>query len=389
SCMRCPMWVIRLFLPMLTITCLFTAGCGIQTLSLHEPVDLFRASFREKLGAQSAFAKDFLACTMQAYDERTALAPETERAGSSSSVASSADDVKPDSSAVSPIRALIERVKAKRQIQADSLLVLEDLVQDWKDESHQRLDLNKLNKVVDMIQQWQDHLDFDEDDLAQDSSRFAQLLLAYNKAYFGDLQFAVEPNVSGVGIRAVTKVTSSGFTDRNGNSWIFPGLSLDVAKEAGKPFAVSAAPVDSQRISADLARVFLEAFFDAAFRVPAVQGATALHVEWKNSERPYPAFNADRPPISLDALARITRDALRAEAAVTSLVGKTVRGGSVFSIQNETVAATLETAAGVIAKKLVEHEGFCYYEVITAQERTAARSPSAQGLSIGPTTVIE
>jgi len=184
-------------------------------------------------------------------------------------------------------------------------------------------------------------------------------------------------------------VTSSGFTDRNGNSWIFPGLSLDVGKGAGKPFAVAAVPVDSQRISADLARVFLEAFFDAAFRVPAVQGATALHVEWKNSERPYPAFDADRPPISLDALARITRDALRAEAAVTSLVGKTVRGGSVLSIQNETVAATLETAAGVIAKKLVEHEGFCYYEVIEAQQRAAGRSPSAQGLSIGFKTVIE
>jgi hypothetical protein len=67
--------------------------------------------------------------------------------------------------------------------------------------------------------------------------------------------------------------------------------------------------------------------------------------------------------ISLDALARVTRDALRAEAAVTSLVGKAVRGGSVFSTQNETLAATLETAAGVIAKKLVEHEGFCYFQV--------------------------
>jgi hypothetical protein len=361
------MLVTRFLSPILTITCLFATGCGIPTLDLHEPVDLYRASFREKLGAKPVLVKEFLACTRQAYDERTGLAPGTGRAGLSSSDTSSTDDNKPGSSDVSPIRALIERVKAKRQIQADSLSVLEDLVQDWKDESHQRLDLNKLNKVIGVIQQWQGHLDFDEDDLAKDSSRFAQLLLAYNKAYFGDLQFAAEPTVSGVGIRAVSKVTSSGFTDRNGNSWIFPGLSLDVAKGAGKPFAVSATPVDSQRISADLARVFLEAFFDAAFRVPAVQGATALHVEWKNSERPYPAFDADRAPISLEALARITRDALRAEAAVTSLVGKTVRGGSVFSMQNEAVAATLETAAGVIAKKLVEHEGFCYYEVMKAQ----------------------
>jgi hypothetical protein len=372
------MLIFRLFSPILSITCLVATGCGIPTLNLHEPVDLYRASFREKLEAKPALVKDFLACTRQAYDERTGLAPGTDRTGLSSSATSSADDNKPGSSDVSPIQSLIERVKAKRQPQADSLLVLEGLVQDWKDESRQRLDLNKLKKVVEVIQRWHGHLDFDEDDLAEDSSRFGQLLLAYNKAYFGDLQFTAESTVSGVGIRAVSKVTSSGFTDRNGNSWIFPGLSLDVGKGAGKSFAVTAVPVDSQRISADLARLFLEAFFDAAFRVPAVQGATALHVEWKNSERSYPAFDADRPPISLDALARITRDALRAEAAVTSLVGKTVRGGSVLSIQNETVAATLETAAGVIAKKLVEHEGFCYYEVIEAQQRTAGRSPSAK-----------
>jgi hypothetical protein len=54
---------------------------------------------------------------------------------------------------------------------------------------------------------------------------------------------------------------------------------------------------------------------------------------------------------------------MRAEAAVTSLVGKAVRGGGLFGLQNETLAAMLETAAGVLAKKLVEHEGFCYFQV--------------------------
>ena len=126
---------------------------------------------------------------------------------------------------------------------------------------------------------------------------------------------------------------------------------------------ISATTVDSQRVSADLTRIFLEAFFDAAYRVPAVHGATALRVGPNAQESPYPEFDANHPTISLEALARVTRDALRAEAAVTSLVGKAVRGGSVFGTQNETLAASLETAAGVIAKKLVEHEGFCYYQV--------------------------
>ena len=110
-------------------------------------------------------------------------------------------------------------------------------------------------------------------------------------------------------------------------------------------------------------RIFLEAFFDAAYRVPAVHDATALRVRPNSQEPPYPEFDADHPTIPLEALARVTREALRAEAAVTSLVGKAVRGGSVFGSQNETLAATLETAAGVMAKKLVEHEGFCYFQV--------------------------
>ena len=67
--------------------------------------------------------------------------------------------------------------------------------------------------------------------------------------------------------------------------------------------------------------------------------------------------------MSPEALAIITRNALRTEAVVTSLTGKAVRGGSLFGTNNETVAATLETAAGVFAKKLVEHEGFCYFQV--------------------------
>jgi hypothetical protein len=50
-------------------------------------------------------------------------------------------------------------------------------------------------------------------------------------------------------------------------------------------------------------------------------------------------------------------------------VGKAVRGGSIFSTQNETFASALKTAAGVIAKKLVEHGGFCYFQTIHQSER--------------------
>ena len=174
-------------------------------------------------------------------------------------------------------------------------------------------------------------------------------------------------------------MTSKGFVDRSGNALLFPGISADIEVSPANSVRISATTVDSQRVSADLTRIFLEAFFDAAYRVPAVHGATALRVGPNFQESPYPEFDANHPTIPLEALARVTRDALRAEAAVTSFVGKEVRGGSVFDTQNETLAATLETAAGVIAKKLVEHEGFCYFQVIVGQSAIAARDQNEPG----------
>jgi hypothetical protein len=329
-----------------------TAGCGLPTLDLRDQLDLHRVSFHDKLIAKETLAKVFLACTRQAHDEPK-TAPDT----------LSMDERQSSGFVYRPIRTLIERVQAHRPNEADSLLALQELFADGELLHQRRLDLGKLRRVLDIIRQWHAHVDFDEDALAQNTSRFAQLLLAYNKAYFGDAQFVPELPPPGGGVRGVLKVTSTGFVDRNGNAWAFPGLSINAQKELGARATLSTSSVDSQRVSADLTRIFLEAFFDAAFRVPAVHGATALQIEWKSSEPRYPEFDADHPLIPFDALARVTRDALRAEAAVTSLVGKAVRGGSVFSIQNETLAATLETAAGVIAKKLVEHEGFCYYQV--------------------------
>ena len=339
----------------LSLITLIAAGCAVSVVDLRDSLDLNQATFRDKLAARQDMTDAFLACTTLAYDERAAL-PAGRRMPES--------DTR-EGGPLGAIHALITRVKDGRPTHAQSLEILEDTLADWTSTSYHRLDLRKLKKVVDVIKQWHIHFDFDEDALAQDETRFAQLLLAYNNAYFGNLAYTAGPSTES-GIRAAARITSDGFVDRNGNVWRFPALSVEVSHTPGQRLTAEASRVDSQRVTADLIRVFLEAFFDAAFREPAVQHATALQVRWKSSGR-YPAFDADHPPIPLDALARVTRDALRAEAAVTSEVGKAVRGGSVFSTQNETFAAALETAAGVIAKKLVEHGGFCYFETI--QER--------------------
>lgn len=340
---------------------LITAGCAVSSVDLRDALDLNQASFRDKLAAQQGLIDEFAACAARPYDERAAqpVAQPMQDAG------------QPSDGPMPAIHTLIAHLKLGRPSRAESLEILEDLLADWNATTYRRLDLYKLRKVVGVVKQWHLHVDFDEDALAEDVSRFAQLLLAYNRAYFGDLQYAVGSQTGARSdLRAAVRVTSEGFIDRNGNVWRFPGLSVEVAKAPGqRPAAAASGQVDSQRITADLTRVFLEAFFDAAFREPAVEGATALQVRWKDSTPPYPAFDAEHPPIPLDALARVARDALRAEAAVTSEVGKAVRGGSIFGTQNETLAASLETAAGVIAKKLVEHGGFCYFQTIQQGER--------------------
>ena len=343
----------------ITLVGLLTAACGLSPLELRTNIDFHTASFHDKLKADRALAEAFMACTQQAYDERM-TAPDPTLPITAPSLTSTPGIGGRISGHLRPIHDVIERITERGRGQADSLRTLEDLVQDWKPDTRGRLDLDRLHQLVALVRQWHAHLDFDEDALVKDGSRFARLLSAYNKAYFGDVRYVAGEPIPGSGIRPAAKLSSDGFTDRNGNVWRFPGLSTDTEKDGEHKSSQVASP----RLSADLVRIFLEAFFDAAFREPAVQGATALQVEWKDGARPYPVLDAEHPAIPLDAFARITRDALRAEAVTTSLVGKAVRGGSVFSIQNETIASTLETAAGVIIKKLVEHEGFCYYQTV-------------------------
>ncbi|TKB64973.1 MAG: hypothetical protein E8D47_09785 [Nitrospira sp.] len=343
----------------LSVILLVQAGCGSSVLQLRDQPDFLHGTFRQKLADKKDLAAKFLACTRQAHDE-----PPNERRDIGATPGSLFLQL-PDGQAasVSPLAGVIDTIRRRHPDKTVSLSILTDVLNDMAHDGTSRIDLDKLKQVINVARQWHGHLGLDEDQLEQDSSRFARMLLAYNKAYFGDFSFTARSDYSGAGIRGVVKVASKGFVDRSGHALLFPGISPEIEASPASSVRTSTATVDSQHVSADLTRIFLEAFFDAAYRVPAVHGATALRVGPDSQASAYPEFDANRPMISLEALARVTRDALRAEAAVTSLAGKAVRGGSVFSTQNETLAATLETAAGVIAKKLVEHEGFCYYQV--------------------------
>lgn len=342
----------------LLIVPLIQAGCSSSVLQLRDQPDLHRGAYRQKLADKKELAAKFLACTRQAHDEPLG----ERREGATVQDPLSLQSPDGQATSVRPLTAVIEKIRRRHQDKAASLAILAHVLDDVTNEANAHIDVDKLKQVIEVARQWHGHLGLDEDQLEQDSSRFARMLLTYNKAYFGDLSFAARPDAAGSSLHGVVQVTSRGFVDRSGNALLFPGISAELEVGPTNSVRVSATTVDSQRVSADLTRIFLEAFFDTAFRVPAVHGATALRVGPTPQESPYPEFDANHPTIPLEALARVTRDALRAEAAVTSLVGKAVRGGNVFSAQNETLAATLETAAGVMAKKLIEHEGFCYFQ---------------------------
>jgi len=336
-------------------TLIFLAGCASPILQLSEQSGLY-----EKVKGNAELAKQFLSCSRQGYQDQAAESPSATPSVAISGQAPSAAPALP---------AVEAAVADSLQLKADEdIRVLLDLIRDMDDPTERKVDIGRLIRIAEMGKRLLARFRIDEDRLAQDTSLFAQLLLAYNKAYFGDIQFRAQPNQAGSGIQGVFKVVSAGFVDRNGNAFAFPGLSSEITvsidpvkQEPTVRFHASS--VDSRRVASDLVRIFLEALMDAAFRVPATQEATAVKVKWSRDERPYPRINPDHPPISYDQFARVARDAMLAEAVVTSAVGKAVRGAGVFGTNNETLAAAVETAGGVLAKKLAEHEAFCYFRV--------------------------
>lgn len=336
-------------------TLIFSAGCASPILQLSEQSGLY-----EKVKGNADLAKRFLSCSRQAYQDQP-----TERLSAVPSAPTGAQAP----SAAPALPAVEAAVSDSPQLTADEdIRGLLDVIRDMDDPAERRVDIGRLLRIVEMGRRLHARFRIDEDRLAQDTSLFAQLLLAYTKAYFGDIQFRTQPTRTGSGIQGVFKVVSAGFVDRNGNALAFPGLSseitvsMDQAKQE-PTVRFHAGSVDSRRVASDLVRIFLEALLDAAFRVPAAQEATALKVQWSRDERPYPRIDPDRPPISFDQFGRVARDAMVAEAVVTSAVGKAIRGAGVFGTNNETLAAAVETAGGVLAKKLAEHEAFCYFRV--------------------------
>lgn len=368
----------RLFNPILIGGLCFFAGCAVLEQPLHKEPSLSlieRPRWHREIQDDRALAKRFIACSGQAYGEQpvgelAALASQDGSQGMKEARAKAAKLVNrvvrsldlPLDEDRQDLKALLAQLIDTDE-QEITLGPLGRQLKKYIAKREQSLGLGRyinLATTPQLVEHLHARIRNDEDRLARTGSRFERLLAAYNRAYFGNIRF--EPQANGqmardrIRIMGVNRKISAGFVDRNGTTFTFPGLSANLIV-ANTPFQLQSGSADSRRIASDLTRIFLEALFDAAFQVPAVDGATALKIEG------YPRFDSTNPPISMDELAKVTTDALRAEAAAISRVGELVRGGGGLGINNETLASAIETAAGVIAKKLAEHELFCYYRV--------------------------
>ena len=238
----------------LLVILLVQAGCSSSVLQLRDQLDLHRGEFRQKLADKKELTTKFLACNGQAHDE-----PLSERRDADSSLESlSLRTQEGHAMSVRPLAAVIDMIRRRHPDKGASLSILADVLGDVTNDATARIDLDKLTQVIETTGRWHAHLGLDEDQLEQDSSRFARMLLMYNKAYFGDLNFMARPVSAGDGFRGVVKVTSKGFVDRSGNALLFPGISAEIEVSPANSVRVSATTVDSQRVSADLIRIFLE-----------------------------------------------------------------------------------------------------------------------------------
>jgi hypothetical protein len=158
---------------------------------------------------------------------------------------------------------------------------------------------------------------------------------------------------------------SSGFISRDGTSYAFPGVT-DQGTQTN---------IDHSQIEADVIRIILEALRDTYAPLPVLANSTAASVDntdtldfapdksasitvnWHNYHRDV----TKTIPVTLTAeqFQDIEAKGRSAESSVAGAVGKAIRGGSWGALNNEAVARSIETAAGVLARHTAERAEWC------------------------------
>ncbi|WP_454743991.1 hypothetical protein [Cupriavidus necator] len=123
----------------------------------------------------------------------------------------------------------------------------------------------------------------------------------------------------------------------------------------------------SEEIAPQLMRVLLEAIYDShGLVVPAISSSTActspplypkqycLGPDDMKAQGLAHSLDAGTTPTTAERVKWVDEYANRFEAIVTALTSQLIRGGGWASLNNETVAKTVETMAGVNSRKVGE-----------------------------------
>jgi hypothetical protein len=147
------------------------------------------------------------------------------------------------------------------------------------------------------------------------------------------------------------------FVTRAGMNVQFAGVSVTIG-ENGKLSPALTYP-ESTEFGPQLVRVAMEAVFDShGLTVPAVSNSTAckekLYVGTNClSEDDTKSAGTNTASVT-DSIKKLDLYAAQAEATVTAAASKLIRGASISALNNEAVAKSIETLAGVSARKIVE-----------------------------------
>lgn len=163
-------------------------------------------------------------------------------------------------------------------------------------------------------------------------------------------------------------VSDTAFVARGGKSYQFKEVGVTFTPEGDK--ALSITKIDSVGVVADLTRVVIEAMFDSRDRLPAVANATGVVFPSTLDPKPIaliennPCAEGDANPdcarmLSADRFAKVEGIAAQVDGITLGLVGGIVRGGSVFALNNEHLAAFIENAIATSARKTTEKIAWC------------------------------
>jgi hypothetical protein len=154
------------------------------------------------------------------------------------------------------------------------------------------------------------------------------------------------------------------FVTRSGQSVQFAGVSVTIG-ESGKLGPVLTYP-ESTEFGPQLVRVLMEAVFDShGLYVPAVSNATACKTNLYTGTNCLADVDIipDAEPGSVaEQIKKLDMYAGQTEATVTAASSKLIRGLSIAALNNEAVAKSVETLAGVSARKIVEKALWSRYQ---------------------------